>query len=140
MTALGAVVAVSCVGRVEPAPAGSLPVSTDPPPSGDPGTGGVGGEPAAGGADGQNTGGMVGGGGGTGGAVPVNPPPLPPLPPGAACRVGVPLRRLTEAQFRNAVKDMFDNQATLPPDFMLGTDGLPESGFTTDPNNNAVDL
>ena len=68
------------------------------------------------------------------------PPPLPPLPPGAACRVGVPLRRLTEIQFRNAVKDMFDSQATLPADFVLGTVGAPESGFSNDPNYNAVDL
>lgn len=100
-----------------------------------------------GGATGQGTGGAVGvgsggGSGGSGGVASPNPPmpPLPPLPPGAACRVGVPLRRLTETQFRNAIKDMFGGQATLPADFVLGTVGSPESGFSTDPNYNAVDL
>lgn len=148
VTGVGALLAASCQGVVDPgAGPGSLPAST---PTGSAmGTGGVAGEGApSGGTPGQNTGGTIGGGasggvgvgsGGAGGADPT-PPPLPPLPPGAACRVGVPLRRLTENQFRNAVRDIFDGQATLPADFVLGTVGSPESGFSTDPNYNAVDL
>lgn len=147
----------SCVGVIEPAgPPDSIPIAPGDdgqPPTGGGASGGHSGGPvAAGGATGQGSvgaGGSVGassaGGtgsaGGGGAAAPTPPPPpLPPLPPGAPCRVGVPLRRLTEIQFRNAVKDMFVGQAALPADFVLGTVGSPESGFSTDPNYNAVDL
>lgn len=85
------------------------------------------------------------GGGGVasaGGAVdgPIASEPLPPLPPGAPCRVAAPMRRLTVAQYKNALRDIFAGAATLPADFALATVGLPESGFSTDPNFNAVDL
>jgi hypothetical protein len=80
-------------------------------------------------------------GGGTGGLVVVGGSGgLPPLPPGAPCRVGAPLRRLTELQYRNAIRDIFAGQAALTADFALATVGLPESGFSTDPGFNAVDL
>lgn len=57
-----------------------------------------------------------------------------------ACRVAVPLRRLTEVQYRNAIRDVFKGQATLPSDFAIPTLGSPTSGFTNDPGYNAVDL
>ncbi len=67
-------------------------------------------------------------------------PGLPPLPPGAPCRVAVPMRRLTELQYRNAIRDIFRGQAQLAADFAIPTIGSPESGFSTDPGYNAVDL
>ncbi|MEP6652868.1 MAG: DUF1592 domain-containing protein [Myxococcales bacterium] len=143
---LGAALDASCIGVVDPAgPQGPpLPIQTqgsNPGLAGDQGPGAMPGDATTGGgANGQSSGGAVGGTGGTGAGVVITPPSLPPLPAGAACRVGVPLRRLTETQFRNAVRDVFGNQATLPADFVLGTVGSPESGFSTDPAYNGVDL
>lgn len=148
---MGAAVAASCTAVVDYSSPGSVPITTDnggQSPGGDPGTGGASGDPApGGGATGQGSGGTVGGTGatvggtgGTAGSGGASSTTLPPLPTGAACRVGVPLRRLTETQFRNALRDTFDNQATLPADFALATVGSPESGFSTDPSYNAVDL
>jgi hypothetical protein len=97
-----------------------------------------------GGAGGQTgggqSGGQIGGGGdsGTGGMFGTGG--LPPLPPGAPCRVAAPIRRLTETQYRNAVRDVFAGQGALTADFALATVGSPESGFSTDPGYNAVDL
>ncbi len=56
------------------------------------------------------------------------------------CRVAVPMRRLTETQYRNAIAEVFKGQASLPADFALPKIGSPESGFSSDPNYNAVDL
>lgn len=80
------------------------------------------------------------GNGGVPADAPIDDGNLPPLPPGSPCRVGAPLRRLTETQYRNAVRDVFGGQAALATDFALATVGTPESGFTTDPSYNAVDL
>ncbi|MDX2024574.1 MAG: DUF1592 domain-containing protein [Deltaproteobacteria bacterium] len=87
----------------------------------------------AGGESGGDRGGGGGGdSGGGGGTVEPNPP--------GACRVAVPMRRLTEVQYRNAIRDIFQGQATLPKDFAIPTLGAPTSGFTTDTGYNAVDL
>lgn len=59
---------------------------------------------------------------------------------GGPCRVAVPMRRLSEVQYRNAVRDLFKGQATLAADFAIPTIGAPASGFTTDPGYNALDL
>ena len=65
---------------------------------------------------------------------------LPTFNPAEPCRVAVPMRRLTETQYRNAVAEVFKGQAVLPQDFALPKLGSPESGFSSDPNYNAVDL
>ena len=80
--------------------------------------------------------------------VPVDDPTTPideskvdnPPSAGGPCRIAVPLRRLTELQYRNAVRDVFKQQVALPSDFAIPTLGSPASGFSTDPEYNAVDL
>ncbi len=56
------------------------------------------------------------------------------------CRITVPMRRLTELQYKNAVRDVFEQQAAFPADFAIPNLGAPASGFSNDPEYNAVDL
>ncbi len=56
------------------------------------------------------------------------------------CRITVPIRRLTELQYKNAIRDIFAQQAVLPADFTIPNLGAPTSGFSNDPEYNAVDL
>ena len=56
------------------------------------------------------------------------------------CRITVPMRRLTELQYKNAIRDVFAQQAVLPADFAIPNLGSPASGFSNDPEYNAVDL
>jgi len=55
-----------------------------------------------------------------------------PLPP------KVPLRRITSAQYANAVSDLFHGKITASPQFPVVTGGVTISGFSTDPESNAV--
>jgi hypothetical protein len=116
------IAAVACTGSI---------------PEGDEASGGrtsSGGGKAGAGAKGGN-GGTVSSNGGAGADT-----GLPPLPANAPCRVAVPMRRLTELQIRNAVRDVFKGQASFASDFGVPTIGSPSSGFTGDANYNAVDL
>jgi len=152
LTGLVATFEAACTGVVtNPSP---LRAETSQAAPDDPATGGAtGGTPDGGTTSGGGGGGPGGaaipagqggapiiGSAGTGSTVGTIPGTLPPLPAGAACRVGVPLRRLTEAQIRNAIRDLFGGLAVLPSDFALATVGTPQSGFTTDPDYNEVDL
>ncbi|HYO97747.1 MAG TPA: DUF1587 domain-containing protein, partial [Polyangiaceae bacterium] len=97
-------------------------------------------QPPAAGVGGGPTLGLGSGAGAPTGSGATTSTPLPPLPPGAPCRVAAPMRRLTATQYANAVRDVFQGKASLPADFALATVGKPESGFSTDPSYNAVDV
>ncbi len=55
-----------------------------------------------------------------------------PLPP------KVPLRRITSAQYTNAVSDLFHGKITASPQFPVVNGGVSVSGFSTDPESNTV--
>lgn len=58
-------------------------------------------------------------------------------PPGA-CRVVAPLRRLTDVQYRNTVRDLFKGKVTSGKDFPATEIGSSRSGFSTEPVANVV--
>jgi hypothetical protein len=71
--------------------------------------------------------------------------PDPGSPGGAAaasgaCRVSFPLRRLTEVQYRNAIRDLFKGQVVASAQFPAGELGASRSGFSTEPDANLVTL
>jgi hypothetical protein len=76
--------------------------------------------------------------GGMGGPT-TSPPTAPPAPAGD-CRVSVPLRRLTDRQYRNAVRDLFRGQVQPSARFPASELGASRSGFSTEPDANVVTL
>jgi hypothetical protein len=67
-------------------------------------------------------------------------PPAPSAVPGGPCRVAVPLRRLTDVQYRNAVRDLFGGQVMASAQFPAGEPGSSRTGFSTEPDANVVTL
>jgi hypothetical protein len=72
---------------------------------------------------------------------PSTPTPPTTSPPAAGpCRVAVPLRRLTERQYANAVRELFRGQVPASGRFPASELGAARSGFSTEPAANQVTL
>jgi hypothetical protein len=62
----------------------------------------------------------------------------PSASPGGPCRVAFPMRRLTEQQYENAVRDLFKGQVAASAAFPAGELGSSRTGFSTEPGVNLV--
>jgi Protein of unknown function (DUF1592)/Protein of unknown function (DUF1588)/Protein of unknown function (DUF1595)/Protein of unknown function (DUF1585)/Protein of unknown function (DUF1587) len=81
-----------------------------------------------GGEGGDGAGAGNGNSGGTAGENPV----------GGPCPLEVPIRRLTDTQYRNSVAMIFDGKLTASPKFPTGEPGSSVTGFSTEPSVNEV--
>src|SRR4051794_32312070 len=64
--------------------------------------------------------------------------PSAPAAVNGPCRVAFPMRRLTEQQYENAIRDLFKGQVAASAEFPPGELGSSRTGFSTEPAANVV--